>query len=107
MTMLLAIFLLFACSSTKTVPNHPADLSNADITLSQNAKILDDYVRGKLAPDALLKTKDACKKTPEANLFCYSFLHLDALDREIRQRTRINPPPEVLHPKVIVPLPPV
>src|SRR4051812_14198569 len=88
------LLFLFACSSLKTIPSRPdgLDSEKAPAVSEKAAQNFDDYVHGKLSPEALAKVKEECQKAPDANLFCHSYLHPEGLDRKIRQTLRINHP---------------
>lgn len=111
----LFLFFISACSSvpvkTNDTPN-PAGIEKGKVTITPEmeetearhaAETFDKLVKGQLSEQETAALKDACEKAPTQNVYCYSILRWDALERRIRIRNR---PPKPFEAAVITPLVP-
>ena len=99
-TVLLFLLVLQGCTSSPTMTGNfssdgskaPASTGAIDANVRQQAETFDKYVSGKLIPEEWIPLRDGCQKKPDSNLFCYSYVHSDTLDKKIKNKVRVYKP---------------
>lgn len=67
----------------------------------ENARLFDLYVHGKLSAPQVAAMKDACRRSPKGNVFCFTLRRSRSLEKHIAARARVHRPTPAAPPSPI------